>query len=158
MCETGRFREIGIKGAHGAMRAHITEAPERLIPIPKEARSYAVLTEPMSVVAKGLRHTFLIQKRLVWTPRRALILGAMAEGETLIDNLAAGDDVRATKKCLKAMGVAISPRGARVVVRGLGFKRLRQPEGRLDAGNSGTTMRLLMGVTAGNRVKAETIS
>ncbi len=76
MCETGRFREIGIKEAHGAIRDHITEAPERLIPIPKESRPYAVLTEPMSVVAKGLRHALFIQKRLIWTPRRALVLGA----------------------------------------------------------------------------------
>ncbi|MEE8424524.1 MAG: 3-phosphoshikimate 1-carboxyvinyltransferase [Elusimicrobiota bacterium] len=86
---------------------------------------------------------------------RALILGAMAEGETVIENLATGDDVRSTRQCLKALGVSISARGPLTVVRGLGFKRLVQPKGSLDAGNSGTTMRLLMGLVAGNRVKTD---
>lgn len=76
MCDSGEFTERGIKAVHGGLCEHFAEAPSMLIPIPPGARPYAVLLEPMSVVAKGLRHTLLIQKRLDWRPRRALVLGA----------------------------------------------------------------------------------
>ena len=76
MCSTGNFLERGIKGLNGMLCEFIAEAPRYLVPIPPAARSYAVLAEPMSVVAKGLRQAELIQKRLHWAPRRALVLGA----------------------------------------------------------------------------------
>jgi threonine dehydrogenase-like Zn-dependent dehydrogenase len=76
MCDSGAFTERGIKGIHGGICAYITEAPEMLIRVPAAARAYAVLLEPMSVVAKGIRHALLIQKRLRWEPRRALVVGA----------------------------------------------------------------------------------
>ena len=76
MCSTGGFTERGIKGIHGMMSEFITDDPRYLIHVPDRARHYAVLTEPMSVVAKGLRQAQQIQSRLLWEGRRALVLGA----------------------------------------------------------------------------------
>ncbi len=80
---------------------------------------------------------------------RALILGALAEGESVVEGLAPGADVRSTRTCLEALGVEIS--GATSLrVRGRGLGGLRAAKNDLDAGNSGTTMRLLAGVLAGH--------
>ena len=77
MCSTGTFTERGIKGIHGMMSEVIVDDPRYLVKVPDHARGYAVLTEPMSVVAKALRQAQLIQRRLIWNaPGRALVLGA----------------------------------------------------------------------------------
>jgi len=76
---------------------------------------------------------------------RALILNAVAAGSARIDNLATGDDVASTASCLRALGVEVTPSG----VRGVGLHGLKQPQAALDCGNSGTTMRLLAGLLAG---------
>ncbi len=85
---------------------------------------------------------------------RALILGAMAEGQTVIENLADGLDVRSTWRCLQALGTGITSMPGYVMVKGLGWRGLKSPKRDLEAGNSGTTMRLMMGVLAGNAVLA----
>jgi 3-phosphoshikimate 1-carboxyvinyltransferase len=81
---------------------------------------------------------------------RALILGALADGTTEAAGLAPGADVRSTRGVLQALGVKIetSGDGARVTGRGLGG--LTASKGDLDAGNSGTTMRLMAGVLSGH--------
>lgn len=76
MCSTGKFTERGIKAVHGMISEFIVEDPAYLIPVPESARPYAVLMEPMSVAAKGIRQAQKIQGRLQWEPRRALVLGA----------------------------------------------------------------------------------
>ncbi len=76
MCISGGFTERGIKGLHGMICEYLVEDPRFLIEIPESARGYGVLMEPMSVVAKGLRQAELIQQRLRWAPKRALVLGA----------------------------------------------------------------------------------
>lgn len=80
---------------------------------------------------------------------RALMLGAIATGETRIQGLLLGEDPRSTAQCFQAMGVSISPLEADwVVVQGLGLGNLQEPAGVLDAGNSGTTLRLMLGLLA----------
>lgn len=81
---------------------------------------------------------------------RALLLGAMAHGTTEIRGLLQGDDCRATMTALRALGVEIleSPDGT-LCVHGRGPEAWREPESILDAGNSGTTLRLLAGLLAG---------
>jgi 3-phosphoshikimate 1-carboxyvinyltransferase len=80
---------------------------------------------------------------------RALLLNALAEGTARVRGLGLGADVLATERCLRALGVAIEPDGPDGrVVHGVGLHGLREPEDVLDAGNSGTTMRLLCGVLA----------
>ncbi len=82
---------------------------------------------------------------------RALLFGAIAEGETVIEGLLPAEDPLSTAACLRAMGVAVSPieAGQPVRVRGVGLDGLQEPGDVLDCGNSGTTMRLILGLLAG---------
>lgn len=80
---------------------------------------------------------------------RALICGALAQGTTTITNLAPGQDVQATRQALQRLGVLIEDRDGRVLVHGRGLQGLCPPSGPIDCMNAGTTMRLLMGLLAG---------
>lgn len=80
---------------------------------------------------------------------RALMLGAIASGETIIEGLLLGEDPRSTASCFQAMGAQISDLNAeKVIVKGIGLGNLREPEDVLNAGNSGTTIRLMLGLLA----------
>lgn len=81
---------------------------------------------------------------------RALILGAIAEGPSRITNLSTGEDVRSTRRCLEGLGVEFRMEGDTMVVSGAGIRGLHAPDEALDAGNSGTTVRLLSGILAGS--------
>ena len=82
---------------------------------------------------------------------RALLFGAIAEGTTRIEGLLPAEDPLSTAACLRAMGVAVSPieAGQPVLVDGVGLDGFQEPEDVLDCGNSGTTMRLMLGLLAG---------
>ena len=80
---------------------------------------------------------------------RALLLAAIAEGSTVISNPAACGDTAATAACLKKLGVAISRGKNRLTVKGAGLRGFKKPAGALNAGESGTTARLLAGLLAG---------
>jgi threonine dehydrogenase-like Zn-dependent dehydrogenase len=76
MCSSGKYTERGIMRRHGFMAQYYTESPQFLNKIPKAVRDFAVLLEPMSVVEKGIDHTFLLQQRLKgWKPKFAMVLG-----------------------------------------------------------------------------------
>lgn len=80
---------------------------------------------------------------------RALMLGALAEGTTTIQGLLLGDDPLSTAECLQAMGAQISPLNEKFVeIKGIGADGWQEPADVLNAGNSGTTMRLLLGILA----------
>lgn len=78
---------------------------------------------------------------------RALLLAALATGESRIGNLLLAGDVISSWECLKALGVRIEQQGNDLIVHGMGGL-LRQPLRPLYLGNSGTTMRLLSGILA----------
>ena len=82
---------------------------------------------------------------------RSLLFGAIAEGRTTIDGLLPAEDPLSTAACLRAMGVTISPiENDRIVtVEGVGLDGLQEPAEILNCGNSGTTMRLMLGLLAG---------
>jgi len=81
---------------------------------------------------------------------RAIMLGALAEGTTTITGFLEGEDSLATLAAFKAMGVQIDgPHRGKVIIQGVGLHGLRQPDHALDLGNSGTSMRLLSGLMAG---------
>ena len=81
---------------------------------------------------------------------RAVMLGALADGVTEVTGFLEGADCLATMRAFRAMGVAIEgPEGGRLVIEGVGMEGLRPPPGPLDLGNSGTSMRLLAGLLAG---------
>jgi 3-phosphoshikimate 1-carboxyvinyltransferase len=80
---------------------------------------------------------------------RAIMLGALATGETRIQGFLEGEDALATLEAFRAMGVRIEgPERGRVTVHGVGMRGLRRPPGPIDLGNSGTSMRLLCGLLA----------
>ncbi len=86
---------------------------------------------------------------------RALMLGALAVGETVIDGLLEGEDVHATAGALRAMGADIvREAGGRWRVNGVGVGGLLQPATALEMGNSGTSTRLLMGLIASHPITA----
>ena len=82
---------------------------------------------------------------------RALLFGAIADGVTTIEGLLPAEDPISTAACLRAMGAEISPIGEGEVIRvtGVGLDGLQEPDTVLDCGNSGTTMRLMLGLLAG---------
>jgi glucose 1-dehydrogenase len=76
MCSSGKYTERGIMRRHGFMAEYYVESPQFLNKMPKAVQDFAVLLEPMSVVEKGIDHAFLLQRRLVWTPKLGMVLGA----------------------------------------------------------------------------------
>lgn len=78
---------------------------------------------------------------------RAVILSALAEGQSVLTGLLEGEDVLGTVNAFRALGVSIEgPVAGRLVVNGVGLHGLKAPAGPLDLGNSGTSMRLLAGL------------
>ncbi|MDH4163736.1 MAG: 3-phosphoshikimate 1-carboxyvinyltransferase [Nitrospirota bacterium] len=81
---------------------------------------------------------------------RAVMFSSIAEGETQISGFLAGEDTLNTARAMRMLGVQIDDLGAgRFVVHGKGLRGLSEPAGVLDLGNSGTGMRLLAGLLAG---------
>lgn len=81
---------------------------------------------------------------------RYALLASLAEGRSTIANYATGADCASTLACLHALGVRCKRAGATVTIGGGGLRGLRPAAAPLDAGNSGTTMRLLSGILAGS--------
>ena len=79
---------------------------------------------------------------------RLAIFGALAYGESRIENFSTARDCASTLSCLQALGVEITQRGSTVVVQGRGPEGLHPADGPLDAGNSGSTLRMLAGALA----------
>ena len=80
MCLYGRYTERGIKGAHGYMGEYYSEKPDFMVKIPPALRPFAVLLEPLSIVEKATYQALKIQERMLWQPKRAVILGAGSIG------------------------------------------------------------------------------
>jgi 3-phosphoshikimate 1-carboxyvinyltransferase len=112
-------------------------------PTPLEARSSGPLAGKARVPGdKSISH-------------RALILGALAVGETRISGLLEGEDVLNTARAMQALGARVERTGAFAwSVRGVGVAAFAQPENPLDFGNSGTGCRLVMGAVAGCPITA----
>lgn len=86
---------------------------------------------------------------------RAVMFGALAEGTTRITGLLEGEDVLSTLGAFRAMGVlAKGPEAGRLTIQGVGLRGLRPPAQPLDMGNSGTAMRLMAGILAGQAFDA----
>ncbi len=77
---------------------------------------------------------------------RSIMFGALAEGDTRITGFLSSADCLSTIACFRAMGIPIESDGSEIVVHGRGLNGLSEPEQTLDAGNSGTTTRLMAGV------------
>lgn len=85
---------------------------------------------------------------------RGLILGALASGTSEIIDILEGEDVQSTAHCLRELGVEITKKGNSTFIKGIGENGFKNSGVDLDCGNSGTTMRVMMGVLAGRPVTA----
>lgn len=89
---------------------------------------------------------------------RSIMLGSLAEGVTEVEGFLEGEDALATLQAFRDMGVKIDgPREGRVTIHGVGLHGLQQPNKALDLGNSGTSIRLMAGLMAGQRFDVEMI-
>jgi 3-phosphoshikimate 1-carboxyvinyltransferase len=88
---------------------------------------------------------------------RALMFGALSEGNSHIGGLLDSNDVHATARALAACGVRIDTQGSEVRVRGVGHRGLRPPTADLDCANSGTSARLLSGILAGHPFRSRLV-
>ena len=81
---------------------------------------------------------------------RSIMFGSLAEGVTTVNGFLEGEDCLSTMRAFRAMGVEIEHSGeGRVRIQGVGLHGLKKPKGELDLGNSGTSMRLMAGLCAG---------
>jgi len=80
---------------------------------------------------------------------RSIMFGALAKGATVVRGFLRGEDTISTLRAFRAMGVDACDDGDTVRIRGAGLHGLKEPEDVLDCGNSGTSMRLLAGLLAG---------
>ena len=88
---------------------------------------------------------------------RAVMFSSISKGHNKISNFLMGEDCLSTISCFRKMGVDIQIDGKDVYVKGNGLYGLKRPEDILDVGNSGTTIRLMMGILAGNKFDATLI-
>ena len=80
---------------------------------------------------------------------RAIMIGAMAQGNTEVNGLLESVDCLTTVSCIKSLGVDVRKQGTIYVIKGKGIEGFKEPGDILDCGNSGTTIRLLSGLVAG---------
>ena len=104
--------------------------------------------------ARSFRGTFRMPGDKSIT-HRAFIFGAMAEGVTRIEGASSGEDCASTRRCLTSLGLHFQDEPSGLVIQVQGGAPLRRAATTLDCGNSGTTLRLLMGVLAGTAFASE---
>ena len=80
---------------------------------------------------------------------RAVMFGSLASGTTCIENFLKGADCLSTIDCFRRLGIHIEEKNNQIYIYGKGLHGLKEPEGILDAGNSGTTVRLISGILSG---------
>lgn len=86
---------------------------------------------------------------------RAIMFGAAAQGTTTVENFLTGEDCLHTVSIFQQLGVKIDVEGTNVLIQSEGFHAWKRPHAPLDAGNSGTTARLLLGLLAPSTIEAE---
>lgn len=80
---------------------------------------------------------------------RSIMFGSLAKGVTTVRDILRGEDVLSTMQVFRDLGVTIEDDGDVVRIHGVGFDGLKAPQNKLDMGNSGTSIRLISGVLAG---------
>ncbi|MCT4507481.1 MAG: 3-phosphoshikimate 1-carboxyvinyltransferase [Tepidibacter sp.] len=89
---------------------------------------------------------------------RAIMLSSISNGKNIIKNFLNGEDCLSTIDCFKKMGTKVEKcRKNEVIIHGMGLRKLKKPIQNLDVGNSGTTIRLIMGILAGQNFESTLI-
>lgn len=106
--------------------------------------------------AKSLRGTFKVpgDKSI---SHRALLISSLAKGKSEIEGLSDAADPKSTLHCIEKLGVQVEQKGEKTVIWGKGKRGYKEASGSLDCGNSGTTMRLLAGILAGQNFSSELV-
>lgn len=106
--------------------------------------------------AKGLRGSLRVpgDKSI---SHRSIIFGSLAKGVTKVHDILRGEDILSTMQVFREMGVQIEDKGDLIEIHGCGFDGLQEPQHPLDMGNSGTSMRLIAGVLAGQNFSAQMV-
>lgn len=86
---------------------------------------------------------------------RSIMFGSLAKGTTTVHDILRGEDVLSTMQVFRDLGVDIQDDGNIVTITGVGFDGLKAPKNKLDMGNSGTSIRLISGVLAGQDFTVE---
>lgn len=86
---------------------------------------------------------------------RSIMFGSLAKGTTVVRDILRGEDVLSTMQVFRDMGVTITDDGDNITIEGVGFSGLKKPQNKLDMGNSGTSIRLISGVLAGQDFEVE---
>ena len=86
---------------------------------------------------------------------RSIMFGSLAKGVTTVRDILRGEDVLSTMQVFRDLGVTIEDDGDVVRIHGIGFDGLKAPQNKLDMGNSGTSIRLISGVLAGQDFDVE---
>ena len=86
---------------------------------------------------------------------RSIMFGSLAKGVTTVRDILRGEDVLSTMQVFRDLGVTIEDDGDVVRIHGVGFDGLKAPQNKLDMGNSGTSIRLISGVLAGQDFDVE---
>ena len=86
---------------------------------------------------------------------RSIMFGSLAKGKTTVRDILRGEDVLSTMQVFRDLGVTIEDDGSVITIHGVGFDGLRAPKNKLDMGNSGTSIRLISGVLAGQNFEVE---
>jgi 3-phosphoshikimate 1-carboxyvinyltransferase len=114
------------------------------------------MSAPKAVVirpAKGVKGSIRLPGDKSISHRYAM-LGGIAKGTTKLENFSTGADCASTLTCLRTLGVEWEKKNASVVIQGRG-QHLRAPAGPVDCGNSGSTIRMLSGILAGQEFTSE---
>src|SRR3990172_6076094 len=114
------------------------------------------MSDVVIIPAKGIRGEITVPPDKSIS-HRALILGALTEGELTIRNLLKSQDPLSTWSCLEFLGVTLVERGEEVFLHGVGSHGFQRSKVPLDCGNSGTTMRVLSGLLAGQSFETSLI-
>lgn len=102
----------------------------------------------LTPISQGLQGTLQIPADKSIS-HRSIMFGALAEGTTTIKNFLRGEDCLSTLHAFEKLGVPIHDDGETITVEGVGFNGLKATTEPIDVGNSGTTIRLMMGILAG---------
>ena len=86
---------------------------------------------------------------------RSIMFGSLAKGRTIVRDILRGEDVLSTMQVFWDLGVSSEDDGQVITIHGVGFDGLKAPQNKLDMGNSGTSIRLISGVLAGQDFEVE---
>ena len=152
-CAAGSAAEAALKAIDETIQSRLLILVLILLSLPLFSYTISVQMREQISPARSLSGAVLLPGDKSISHRYAM-LAAIAEGTTKIANYSTGADCQSTLACVQALGATVERENEHVLVRGQGLDGLHAPEVLLDAGNSGSTIRMLSGILAAQRFDA----